>query len=55
MAYTYLRLGEYDAALDLLEQLLRSPSWLSSHWFRNDPLWAPLKANPRFQQLLAQT
>ncbi len=54
-AYTYLRLGEYDAALDILDQLLRSPSWLSPQWLKNDPLWAPLKANPRFQQLLART
>ncbi|MGH7696318.1 MAG: hypothetical protein ACRENH_15140, partial [Gemmatimonadaceae bacterium] len=53
-AYTFLRLGEYDAALDLLDQLLSAPSWLSSHWLRNDPLWTPLKANPRFQQLLTR-
>jgi serine/threonine-protein kinase len=52
VAYTYLRLGEYDAALDLLDQLLRSPSWLSPQWLKNDPLWAPLKANPRFQLLV---
>jgi len=55
VAYTYLRLGEYDAALELLDQLLRAPSWLSPQWLKNDPLWAPLKANPRFQRLLART
>ena len=52
-AYVYLRLGEYDAALDVLDQLLRAPSWLSAGWLKNDPLWAPLKTNPRFQQLLS--
>lgn len=54
VVYTFLKIGEHDAALDLLEQLLRSPSWLSADWVRHDPLWAPLKANPRFQQLLAR-
>ncbi|HEV8364494.1 MAG TPA: protein kinase, partial [Gemmatimonadaceae bacterium] len=53
IAYTYLRLGEHDKALDVLDQLLRSPSWLSTAWLKNDPLLAPLKTNPRFQQLLA--
>lgn len=54
-AYVYLKLGEYDAALDLLEQLLAAPSWLSSGWLRNDPAWAPLRGNPRFQQLLTRS
>ncbi|MGQ0647750.1 MAG: protein kinase domain-containing protein [Gemmatimonadaceae bacterium] len=54
VVYTLLKIGEHDAALDLLEQLLRSPSWLSVQWVRQDPLWAPVKTNPRFQQLLAR-
>jgi len=53
-AQTFLKLGDQDASLDQLEQLLSSPSWLSSHSLRNDPLWAPLKANTRFQQLLTR-
>ncbi len=51
-AYTFLRVGDHEAAIELLEQLLRAPSWMSVGFLRDDTLWAPLKANPRFQQLL---
>ncbi|MGH7709818.1 MAG: hypothetical protein ACREOG_00950, partial [Gemmatimonadaceae bacterium] len=53
-AYSFLLLGEHDAAIEQLERLLQSPSWMSANWLRQDPLWAPLKANPRFQQLLTR-
>jgi serine/threonine-protein kinase len=50
--YTFLRIGEHDAALDLIEQLLKVPSHMSVGVLRNDTLIAPLRTNPRFQQLL---
>lgn len=53
-ANTFLRLGEHDAALDQLEKLISAPSWLSAAFVRRDPLWAPLRTNPRFQRLVAQ-
>lgn len=53
-AYTFLRLGEHDAALDQLEKLLSAPSWMSVALVRRDPLWAPLRTNARFQRLIAQ-
>ncbi len=53
-AQTFLKLGDHTAALDQLDQLLRFPSWISANWVRQDPLWAPLKANARFQQLLTR-
>ncbi len=47
--------GETDAALDEIEQLLAGPSvFVSVHSLRLDPLWDPIRDNPRFGALLAQ-
>ncbi|MCH7777812.1 MAG: hypothetical protein IH878_14970 [Gemmatimonadetes bacterium] len=48
------QVGEADAALDEIEQLLAGPSWLSVHTLRLNPIWDPLRDNPRFQALLAK-
>ena len=49
----YINIGDYDAAVDLLEQL--SGDWLvSAPILRVDPLWDPLRNNRRFQALLAK-
>lgn len=53
-ARVFVRIGEYDAAVDLIEQLLRAPSWVSVPTLRTDPVWAPLRAHPRFQRLVGQ-
>ncbi len=45
--------GEHDAAIDNLKTLLSIPSHVSVPWLRIDPVWNPLRANPRFQKLLA--
>ena len=53
VAEIYLLIGDYDAAVDLLEQL--SGDWLvSAPMLRVDPLWDPLRDHPRFQALLAK-
>src|SRR5437016_1958495 len=49
----YVRTGEYDAALDQLEYLLSIPSPVSLPLLRGDPLYAPLRGNPRFERLVA--
>jgi TolB-like protein/predicted Ser/Thr protein kinase len=53
-ASTYCRVGEYDLAIDQLDTLLRIPSWIQVQVLRFDPLWDPLRDNPRFQALLAK-
>jgi serine/threonine-protein kinase len=51
-AVVFVRAGEYDQSLDLLEQLLNIPSQLSPGMLRVDPVWDPLRDHPRFQRLL---
>ncbi|HZI77327.1 MAG TPA: hypothetical protein VFD73_25460, partial [Gemmatimonadales bacterium] len=51
LARVYLLAGEPDKALDLLEQLLRRPYYLSPRWLRIDPTFTPLHGNPRFERL----
>jgi serine/threonine-protein kinase len=46
------QVGEAEAALDEIERLLAGPSWLSVQALRLDPLWDPIREQPRFQALL---
>ena len=55
LAATYAAVGESEAAIDRLEYLLTIPnSFVSVPWLRLDPIWDPLRANPRFQALVAE-
>jgi serine/threonine-protein kinase len=55
MARIYLLVGEPERALDEIEPLLRMPYMLSPAWLRVDPTFDPLRGNPRFQKLVAET
>jgi tetratricopeptide (TPR) repeat protein len=46
--------GDTNRALDLIEQLIPQPGFLTVWKLRLDPLYNPLKNNPRFQALLAK-
>ncbi|UCE18629.1 MAG: protein kinase [Gemmatimonadota bacterium] len=48
----YLKVGEYDMALDQIEYLLSIPNWYSIHVYRLHPLSDPLRHHPRYKHLL---
>jgi len=53
LAQIYAMVGEPDLALDLLDELLASPTdAISVALLKIDPTWAPLRGHPRFQELL---
>jgi serine/threonine-protein kinase len=52
LAQIYMIVGEPDAAIHRLEYLLSIPSLVSVGLLQADPLWDPLRRNPRFQRLL---
>ena len=52
LAELYTIVGEKEAAIDQLEILFSVPSQISGHALRLDPMWAPLRDNPRFVRLL---
>ena len=54
LARIYTMVGEYDRAIDRLEYLLSIPIDLSAPILEIDPIWDPLRDNPRFEALLAQ-
>jgi tetratricopeptide (TPR) repeat protein len=53
LARVYAVAGRQDQAIDLLERLSRLPTWITPAELRADPIWTPLRGNPRFQQLAA--
>jgi tetratricopeptide (TPR) repeat protein len=52
LAQVYVMVGEYDKAFDQIDYLLSVPSELSVPLLKLDPVWAPLRAHPRFQKLV---
>ena len=52
MAYIHVILGDYDRALDRLEEVLSVPAYFSTALMQADPLLAPLRRHPRFQALI---
>ncbi len=52
LAQIYTMVGEYDAAVEILQRLLDIPSYLSPEWLRLDPRWDALRDHPGFQELV---
>jgi TolB-like protein/Flp pilus assembly protein TadD len=52
LAIIYTRVGEKSRALDILEEQQRTVG-LPYGFFKTDPVWDPLRGDPRFEKLLA--
>jgi hypothetical protein len=52
MAKIYTIVGEYDLAIDELAYSLSIEGWSTPAGVRADPIFAPLRDNPRFKALL---
>ncbi len=52
LCLVYVWIGEYEQAMDLVEQLLAMPSPLSIAEIRLHPRWAPLRSHPEMRTLL---
>jgi TolB-like protein/cytochrome c-type biogenesis protein CcmH/NrfG len=52
LAIIYVRTGEIDHALQLLDHLLTVPAGVTVPLLELDPVWDPLRGDPRFQALI---
>lgn len=50
-AITLATVGDTAAAIDILERLLATPTFVDPVYLRVEPWWDPLRDNPRFQRL----
>ena len=53
LAEIYMAVGEANAAIDQLQDMIAVPSYASAAGIKADPTWAPLRGNPRFERLVA--
>jgi TolB-like protein/Tfp pilus assembly protein PilF len=51
LAQIQARFGDLDSAIAALPRLLEVPAGLNPADLRNDPMWDPLRKDPRFQKL----
>jgi serine/threonine-protein kinase len=51
LARTSVLVGDYERAIELLEDLVTKPSMWSKTWLRLHPFFDPLRDHPRFQAL----
>src|SRR6266487_2305440 len=58
MARIYAQLGDADHAIPMLKRLLRTSyggaTFLTPSTLRLDPIWDPIRNDPRFQELIAE-
>ena len=54
-ARIHMMCGDLDTAFALLEQSLKTPAGITLQELRLDPVWDPLRADPRLQEMLAKS
>jgi tetratricopeptide (TPR) repeat protein len=54
LAQIYVMVGEFDPAIDQIEDLLPRPGYLSIPLLRLEPDWNPLRDYPRFKKLVEE-
>ena len=54
LAEIYVSIGDFDSAIPLLEHSLSTPGGLTIPLLTLDPVWDPLRDDPRFAQILAE-
>jgi tetratricopeptide (TPR) repeat protein len=54
LALIHTILGEFDAALDIIEKLLAIECYMSPVWLNLDPRWEPMKKQPRYNRILEE-
>jgi TolB-like protein/Flp pilus assembly protein TadD len=54
LAQIYAWTGETDEAFQLLDRSLTTPNGITVFFLKLDPVWEPLRADPRFQALIAR-
>jgi hypothetical protein len=52
MAAVYTQAGEYDKAIAELDIILNMNCPISIAWLKIDPIFAPLREHPGFQELV---
>jgi len=52
LAEIYVKCGKYEAAIGQIETLLSVPSDITPGLLRVDPIWDPIRSNPRFRRLV---
>jgi hypothetical protein len=54
LAQVYVLVGEKSAALSTLERLAQMPGGFAVPFLQLDPIWNPIRREPRFQSLIAK-
>jgi hypothetical protein len=52
LAQVYVWTGEKERAMELMEKLVRFPGYVAYGYLSRDPIWDPLRGDPRFEKLL---